>query len=119
MVDGKIDRCGATGVVSNRNDLFEVQCLDDHFKIAQLLLEAIYGADRLVGGTVTQEIERDDPPSCRDQKREEIVIYVQVIGEAVHQHKGGADACVVASVCFSFAPRDEMLGKLCRIQGHT
>jgi hypothetical protein len=74
MIDGEIDRCGAAGVVSDRNDLFEVQRLDDRFKIAQLLLEAIAGTGRLVGGTVTQEIKRDDPPPAGDQIGDQVVV---------------------------------------------
>src|SRR5277367_4015374 len=92
MVDGEIDRCGAAGVVSNRNDLFEVQRLDDRFEITQLLPEAVAGAGRLVGSAVPEEIERDDSPSRRDQMRNQRIVDMEVVWKTVQEHERGTGA---------------------------
>src|SRR5271154_3077120 len=98
MVDGEINRCRATGVVSDRNDLFEVQRLDDRFKIAQLLLETIAGTCRFVGSAVSEEIERDDSPPGGDKMRNQLTVDMEVVGETVQEHEGRTGARIVARI---------------------
>jgi hypothetical protein len=66
MVDGEINRCGPTSVVSNRNDLIQVQRFDNRFQVVVLLFEAVVSACRLVGSSKTQEVKRDNPAPCGD-----------------------------------------------------
>ena len=80
----KIDRSGSRRVVSDRNDLIDAQCLDDRFEVAELLLEAVGRPGGLFGSAEAEEIERDDPPASGCQIRNEIIIDLQIIREAVH-----------------------------------
>jgi hypothetical protein len=80
----EIHRSGSRRVVSDRNDLVEAQCVDDCFEVAELVLEAVGRPGGLFGGAEAQEIERDDPPASGYQIRNEIIVDMQIIGEAVH-----------------------------------
>jgi hypothetical protein len=80
----EIDRSGSRRVVSDRNDLIEAQCRDDRFEVAELLLEAVGRPGGLFGSAEAEEIERDDPPASGYQIRNEIIVDVQIIREAVH-----------------------------------
>src|SRR5260370_32784972 len=118
MCERVIERRHTGRIVGDRDDLSQVQPPDDRFKVAQLLLEAVGGVGGFVRGAKAQEIERYDAPSAGDQVGDQVVPDVQVVGEAVHEHKGGAGARVVASVGLSFSPRDKMLRKIYRTRGH-
>jgi hypothetical protein len=56
----------------------------DCFEVAELLLEAVARPGGLFGRAEAQEIERDDPPASGYQIRNEIIVDVQIIREAVH-----------------------------------
>ena len=59
--------------MGDRDNLPQAQGLDDRFKIAQLLLEAVRSAGGFVRGAKTREIERHDAPPARYQVGDQIV----------------------------------------------
>jgi hypothetical protein len=106
MVEGEIDCRWTASVVSDWNNLIQVQRFDNRFEIVLLLLETVTSARRFVGSSKTEEIERNAPAPCGDQMRDQLIVDVQVVGETVHQHKGGTGARVVTYVDSSLLPRN-------------
>ncbi len=133
MLDREVDRRGAGSVVSDRDDPVEAQCIDDRSEIPELLLEAVAGAGGPVGRAESQEVECDDPTTPGDQVGDQVVEDVQVVGEAVHEHEGGAGALVDARIdlppraehdarrrtlCRSFGPSSR-IGAMTRLTGRV
>jgi len=105
--------------VCDRDDLPQAQPLDDRLQVSQLLLETIGRVGGFVRRAKAQEIEGYNASPAGDQIGDQIVPDMQIVREAMHEHKGGADACVIASVDPCFSARDVSLGKRDRIRGHA
>jgi hypothetical protein len=98
---GEVHRGGAARVVTDRDDLVQPECCDDGLHVAELLWEAVLGALRLVGGTEPEEVDRDRPAPGRHQVRDQIVVDVRVVGEAVQQQERRPVAPEIADVDIS------------------
>jgi hypothetical protein len=119
VVESEVDGCGTASVMPDRDNLFEVQRIQDRFEIAQLLPEAIVSAGGLVRSAVTEKIERNDPSPSGDQIWNQLIVDMQVIRKTVHENKGWPCTCIVASVDPSFFARDVCLGERHRIKRHA
>jgi hypothetical protein len=94
----EVDRGGAGRVVRDRDDGLQAERVDDGAEVAELLREIVDGAGGLVRLAEAEEVEADDAPARAREVGHELVVNVQVVGEAVHQHEGGTGARVVAHV---------------------
>jgi hypothetical protein len=88
-------------------------------EITELLCKAIGRIDGLIGFSEAQEIERDDPPPTSYQVGNQIIVDVQIVGKAMHEHKRGTVAHIIACVDASLFPRNMMLGKLRGMMCHV
>jgi hypothetical protein len=94
----EVDRGKPGRIMRDRDELTKAQGIHDRFEVTELLFKTVGSAGGFVGRTKAQEIEGDDPTATSYQIRNQIVLDVQVIGEAVHKHKGGTSAFVVACI---------------------
>ena len=107
----KLSAAGPDRVVSHRNNFVQVQRFNHRFEVAELLLETVSSARKLLGSAIAQKVERDDTPSARDQIGYQIVPDVEIIWKAMHEDKGGASAFVVLDVHSTLLMGDTVLKK--------
>ena len=94
--------------MSDRDDLPQAQIIDDRLQVTELLPEAVRRAGGLVGLPEPQEVERHDAPAGVDEMGNEIRRYADC-RKAMHEHKCGIRARIVAGVDVSLSVRNVVL----------
>ena len=112
MFDREIDGRGPGRIVGDQNHLAEAQNLYHRFQIAKLLAEAIGRSVRLVGRPKSQEVEGDNPAPALHQEGNQIIIDVQVVRKAVHQHERRPRALIVLRIERSLRARNAAFDKM-------
>jgi hypothetical protein len=83
--------------VGHQHHRTELQVPDDRVEVADLVNGRVRVAGRLVGPSPAQEVERHHP-STFSEERDNAVVQVEVVGEAVHQNDSRLGPRVVPHV---------------------
>jgi hypothetical protein len=114
VVEGPVDRGGAGGVVRHEHHPFQAEAGHDSVEVARLVGEGVVVISGLVRLAPTEEVEGHDVSF--GQMRDQSVVEVVVVGEAVHQHDGGSLAGLFSCVQAVLAPFDPAV---LEASGHT
>ena len=108
--------------MADRDDLVQAETRGDRLDVGELLGKAVFFALRLIRAAKAQKVDRDRPAASRGQVRDQVVVDVRVVWEAVQQQErrtaagevADVDAAVIARDPMLYEQRRPQLGSFCR-----